>query len=41
VPGHKFEAVAAGGILLLLALLLAMNATAIVIRNRYARSSRG
>ena len=40
-PDIKFQAVAAGGILLLLALLLTMNATAIVIRNRYARSSRG
>ena len=41
IPGSAFQAVAAGGILLLLALLLTMNATAIVIRNRYARSSRG
>ncbi len=41
IPGTAFQAVAAGGILLLLALLLTMNATAIVIRNRYARSSRG
>ena len=40
-PDVKFQAIAAGGILLLLALLLTMNATAIVIRNRYARSSRG
>ena len=40
-PDPRFQAVAAGGILLLLALLLTMNATAIVIRNRYARSSRG
>ncbi len=40
-PDPKYQAVAAGGILLLLALLLTMNATAIVIRNRYARSSRG
>ncbi len=39
-PAVAFQAVAAGGILLLLALLLTMNATAIVIRNRYARSSR-
>ncbi|WP_435019503.1 phosphate ABC transporter permease PstA [Tundrisphaera sp. TA3] len=37
----RFQAVAAGGILLLLILLLTMNAVAIVIRNRYARSSRG
>ncbi len=40
-PDVKFQAVAAGGILLLLALLLTMNATAIVIRNRYSRTSRG
>ena len=40
-PGKAFPAVAAGGILLLLALLLTMNATAIVIRNRYARPTRG
>ncbi len=40
-PAVGFQAVAAGGILLLLALLLTMNATAIVIRNRYARSTRG
>ncbi len=40
-PGTAFQGVAAGGILLLLALLLTMNATAIVIRNRYARSPRG
>ena len=33
-----FQAVAAGGILILLALLLTMNAAAIVIRNRSARS---
>ena len=39
-PNVKFPAVAAGGILLLLALLLTMNATAIVIRNRYTRSPR-
>ena len=37
----NFQSVAAGGILLLLVLLLTMNATAIVIRNRYARSPRG
>lgn len=37
----RYEAIAAGGILLLLALLLTMNAAAIVIRNRYARSARG
>ena len=40
-PNPRFRAVAAGGILLLLALLLTMNAVAIVIRNRYARSARG
>ena len=40
-PDPKFQGVAAGGILLLLALLLTMNATAIVIRNRYARAPRG
>lgn len=33
----EFQTVAAGGILLLLVLLLTMNATAILIRNRYAR----
>jgi phosphate transport system permease protein len=33
----RFQTVAAAGILLLLILLLSMNATAIVIRNRYAR----
>lgn len=33
----RFQTVAAAGILLLLILLLTMNATAIVIRNRYAR----
>jgi phosphate transport system permease protein len=36
-PNTDFQTVAAGGILLLLVLLLSMNATAIVIRNRYAR----
>jgi phosphate transport system permease protein len=41
IPGTAFQAVAAGGILLLLALLLTMNATAIVIRNRHARTPRG
>jgi phosphate transport system permease protein len=39
--GSGFETVAAGGILLLLILLLGMNATAIFIRNRYARTPRG
>ncbi|MFO0910107.1 MAG: phosphate ABC transporter permease PstA [Isosphaeraceae bacterium] len=36
-PNTDFQTVAAGGILLLLILLLSMNATAILIRNRYAR----
>jgi phosphate transport system permease protein len=40
-PARAFQPVAAGGILLLLALLMTMNAAAIVIRNRYARPSRG
>ena len=39
-PAPAFQAVTPG-ILLLLLLLLTMNATAIVIRNCYARSSRG
>jgi phosphate transport system permease protein len=36
-PSPDFQTVAAGGILLLLLLLLSMNASAILIRNRYAR----
>jgi phosphate transport system permease protein len=40
-PDSQFQVVAAGGILLLLALLLTMNATAIIIRNRYGRPGRG
>jgi phosphate transport system permease protein len=40
-PSPEFQTVAAGGILILLALLLTMNATAILIRNRHARSLRG
>jgi phosphate transport system permease protein len=36
-PDPDFRTVAAGGILVLLAMLLSMNAAAIVIRNRYAR----
>jgi phosphate transport system permease protein len=40
-PDPGFQVVAAGGILILLALLLTMNATAILIRNRYGRSGRG
>jgi phosphate transport system permease protein len=39
-PSTAFQTVAAGGILILLVLLLSMNATAIVIRNRYGRVSR-
>ncbi len=37
LPQKEFETVAAGGILILVALLLSMNAVAIVIRNRYRR----
>jgi phosphate transport system permease protein len=37
-PNVAFQTVAAGGILILLVLLLSMNATAIVIRNRYGRA---
>jgi phosphate transport system permease protein len=40
-PDPKFQVVAAGGILILLALLLTMNAAAIFIRNRYGRPGRG
>ena len=40
-PDTRFQVVAAGGILLLLALLLTMNAAAILIRDRYGRPSRG
>jgi phosphate transport system permease protein len=36
-PDRRFQLVAAGGILILVALLLSMNAAAIVIRNRYRR----
>jgi phosphate transport system permease protein len=36
-PDASFQTIAAGGILILLVLLLSMNATAIVIRNRSAR----
>jgi phosphate transport system permease protein len=39
-PSRGFSAVSAGGILILLALLLSMNAVAIVIRNRYGRTPR-
>lgn len=35
LPNRDFQAVAAGGILILLVLLLSMNAVAIVIRNRF------
>ena len=38
-PNEAFQVVAAGGILLLVALLLTMNAAAILIRNRSARSA--
>ncbi len=36
-PDPRFQTVAAGGILILLAILLSMNAVAIVIRNRFRR----
>ncbi len=36
-PDPRFQTVVAGGILILVALLLTMNATAIVIRNRFRR----
>jgi phosphate transport system permease protein len=36
-PDRRFQIVAAGGILILVALLLSMNAVAIVIRNRFRR----
>jgi phosphate transport system permease protein len=39
-PSPALRSVAAGGILLLLALLLTMNSVAIVIRNRYRMPSR-
>jgi phosphate transport system permease protein len=38
-PDRRFEVVVAGGILILVLLLLTMNAVAIVIRNRYRRYS--
>jgi phosphate transport system permease protein len=37
MPGRGFQVVAAGGILILMAMLLTMNAVAIVIRNRFRR----
>jgi phosphate transport system permease protein len=37
LPNTQFQTVAAGGILILVALLLSMNAVAIVIRNRFRR----
>ena len=40
-PNPRFQVVAAGGIVLLLSLLLTMNAAAILIRNRYGRTARG
>lgn len=39
-PRPAFQTVAAGGILILLIMLLSMNAVAILIRNRYARQAR-
>ena len=36
-PNREFQTIAAGGILILLVLLLSMNAAAIVIRNRFRR----
>ncbi|MBV8268018.1 MAG: ABC transporter permease subunit, partial [Planctomycetaceae bacterium] len=40
-PSAEFSTIAAGGILILVVLLLSMNAVAIFIRNRYSRSVRG
>jgi phosphate transport system permease protein len=40
-PSTEFQTVAAGGILILVTLLLTMNLAAIVIRNRHGRSARG
>ncbi len=40
-PRIEFQTVAAGGILILVTLLLTMNAAAIIIRNRHGRSARG
>ncbi len=37
LPKTEFHAISAGGILILLAILLSMNAVAIFLRNRYAR----
>jgi phosphate transport system permease protein len=39
-PNPDYQTLAAGGILILLVLLLTMNAAAIVIRNRYANAAR-
>ena len=36
-PGHQFQTVSAGGIVILLVLLLSMNGAAIMIRNRFRR----
>ena len=36
-PQEEFQRLAAAGILVLLALLLTVNATAIILRNRYSR----
>ena len=40
-PSPEFQTVAAGGILILVSLLLTMNVAAIVIRNRHGHSARG
>ncbi len=40
LPNQSFRSIAAGGILILLAMLLTMNSVAIVIRNRYRVPSR-
>jgi phosphate transport system permease protein len=40
-PNVQFQTVTAGGILILLVLLLTMNAVAIIIRNQYGRAARG
>ena len=39
-PGEEFQTIAAGGILILLVILLSMNAVAILIRNRASRNLR-
>jgi phosphate transport system permease protein len=40
LPQHEFRGLAAAGIIVLLAVLLAMNSIAIFIRNRYQRRAR-